>query len=329
MLRLRQFWTLAVLTALEAIRQPLSFLLTSSCVLLTSLTPVFSTFRFGEEGKLARDSGLAFHFVFGLFVAGYAAATTLAREIRRGTLLAVLSKPVGRHTLFLAKFTGVALVVAAFSACATLATLMAERVAEHLMTGPDVFGRVTDWWMAVRLLAVPVIAFALAGWHHYRRRGPFASWALRLQLIGLVVVLLVSGIFNRSGHWAPYDMAVQWRIVPASLLVTVALLVVAALAVSLSTRLAAVPTLSLCSLFLAVGLVSESFLGSAGRPRTVLAELLRRVIPNWQHFWLCDALDGGGTIPLAYVADAALYGTVLSIGILCLGVLSFRSVDLK
>ena len=324
-----QFRALSALTALEAARQPLCLLLTTGCVLLTSLTPILSTFRFGEEGKLARDSGLAFHFVFGLFIAGYAASTTLAREIHRGTLLAVLSKPVGRYTLFLAKFVGVAGVVVAFSACATLATLLGERVAERLMTGDRVFGRVIDWWTAVRLLAVPAVAFALAGWHHYRSKGGFTSWALSLHLIGLIVVLLVSGLFDRGGNWAPYDMAVQSRIVPAAILVTVALIVVAALAVSLSTRLTTVPTISICSLFLGLGLVSESFVGGSEGPATVLTALLHRITPNWQHFWVCDALDGGGTIPSAYVADAALYGAALCVAILCLGMLSFRSVDLK
>jgi len=325
----RQFWTLAVLTMLEAVRQPLFLLLTASALVLTSLTPVLAMHRFGEEGKLVRDSGLAFQFVFGLFIAGYAASTALSQEMRRGTLLTVLSKPVGRTTLFLAKFAGVAASVTAFSACAILTTLLSERVAERFMTGEHLFGHITDWWTAVRLLAVPVVAFALAGVHHYRRKGPFTSWALLILLAGLVVVLLGSGFFDRGGRWAPYDMAVQWRIVPAGILVTVALIVLAAIAVSLSTRLTTVPTVTISALFFAVGLAAESFRGAAEQPAACLAGLVRRIVPNWQHFWVCDALDNGGVIPAAYLADTAFYGAVLCAGILFLGVLSFRSVDLK
>ena len=70
MLRIRQFLTMAGLTAVEAIRQPICLLLTTACVVLTALIPLLTLHNFGEDGKLARDSGLAFHLVFGLLVAG-------------------------------------------------------------------------------------------------------------------------------------------------------------------------------------------------------------------------------------------------------------------
>jgi len=41
--------------------------------------------------------------VFGVFVSGYAACVSLAREMRTGTASAVLSKPVSREIFFLAK----------------------------------------------------------------------------------------------------------------------------------------------------------------------------------------------------------------------------------
>ena len=85
MLRVRQFVTLSILTAVEATRQPICLLLTTTCILLTMLTPMLALHNFGEDGRLARDSGLAYQFVFGLFVAAYAACSSLAREMRSGT----------------------------------------------------------------------------------------------------------------------------------------------------------------------------------------------------------------------------------------------------
>src|SRR5262245_13254982 len=104
------FVALTGLTAIEAIRQPIVLLLFTACVALTAITPMILLHAFGEYGKVSRETGLALHFLFGLLVAVQAAGSTLSREVREGTAAAVLSKPVGRTTFFLAKFAGIALV---------------------------------------------------------------------------------------------------------------------------------------------------------------------------------------------------------------------------
>ena len=129
MTRIRQFMTLVRLTAIEAMRQPICVLLAATGICLTAITPLVVIYKFGEDGKLARDSGLAFHLIFGLMIAAYAAGTSLARELRSGTAAAILSKPVGRWTCFIAKFIGIAAVIIVFSLCAGLSTLLAERIA--------------------------------------------------------------------------------------------------------------------------------------------------------------------------------------------------------
>jgi ABC-type transport system involved in multi-copper enzyme maturation permease subunit len=326
--RWRQFLALAALTAVETIRQPLCLLLTSACVLVTALNPMLVMFEFGEEGRLARDTGLACHFVFGVFVAGYAACSTLAREIRGGTAAAVLSKPVSRDTLFLAKFAGLAAVLAAFSASAGLATLMSERVAERFYDTPKLVAYVKDWRTGFLLLAAPLAAYALAGWLNWRRRRPFESAAFGSLLAALSVAFAVAGCFEPTGEPAFLRFHFDWRILPAAMLVTLALLIFAAMALGLSTRLGTVPTVSLCLAVLGLGLVSDYVFGRAA-PGSAWAVLAYALVPNWQNFWLSDALASGGRIPWSYVGQAAVYAGVYAAAALALGLLSFRRVEVR
>ena len=328
MLRIKQFWTLAGLTALHIIRQPIFLLLTTACIVLTALTPLLLMHNFAEEGKLARDSGLAYHFVFGLFIAGYAACSSLAREMRSGTALAILSKPVDRDVFFLAKFFGMAGVILAFSTCAITTTLLSERIAEKFILTEKLSGTIVDWQTGKILIAVPIVACLLAGMINYRTRRPFESTAFGLLLLCLLLAFFISGFFDRMGNLAPFDFHVQWRIVPAGLLIAAALIMMSAFAISLSTRLTTVPTMAICSAIFLAGLMSDYLLGR-NMADSPAAAFFYRVVPNWQHFWLSDALTGGGTIPVTYVLNAGLYAIVYSAAILCLGIISFRYVELK
>ena len=324
----RQFAAVAGLTAAEAARQPICLLLAATCVLLIGLTPLLVMYKFGEDGKLVRDSALAYHLVFGLFIAGYSAASCLAREMKSGTASAILSKPVSRELLFLAKFFGVSVVVLLFSLCATGATLLSERVAEKFVFTGDLVGYVMDWRTGRLLLAAPFAALLTAALINYLGGRTFGSSAFALLLLFVLLAFFVSGFYDRTGGLASFDFRVQWRILPASCLVTMALIVLSAIALSLSSRLQAVPTLTLCASLLVLGLMSDYLFGRAC-DTSRLSAFIYAVLPNWQHFWACDALNGGRAIPWSYVLNVAVYGAAYSAGVLCLGALSFKHAEMK
>lgn len=328
MLRTRQFFTLAGLAALETVRQPICILLTGAYTLLCGAVPLLLLHNFGEDGKLARDGGLALHYLFGVFITAHAAGNVLSREIRSGTASAVLSKPVGREMLFAAKYAGVAAVVVCFSACAAIATLLGERVAETFVLSPAYLGYVMDAQTGRMLVLVPFAACLLAGFLNYAARRPFGSTAMALLLLGLLCALFTAGWFNRLGVRAPFDLQVQWRIVPASLLITLALLALAAVSMALSTRLDTAANLTACGFVFLVGLMSDSLFGRYAGSSTTAA-VLYRLVPNWQQFWVADALNAGGSIPWGYVWNAGRYAAVLTAGMLLLGVVSFRHAELK
>src|SRR5499425_559802 len=136
---MRQFTTIATNAFMELIRQPVFLLLmTSSAVFEIFLaTPYY--FAFGDEPKLVKNSTLAVMLLAGLLGAVLSASASLAREIRTGTALAVLAKPVGRPQFLLAKYAGLVLALAVLTYVNMIAALLASRMAFDAYGSVDVF----------------------------------------------------------------------------------------------------------------------------------------------------------------------------------------------
>lgn len=323
---LRQFAALTVFTTLDLVRQPISLLLTATCVVLMALASMQS-FQFGEAGKFARDSGLALQFVFGLLAGAYGACTTLSGEIRNGTALVVLSKPVGREMFFTAKFAGLASFVCLFSACAIPACILTERAAPELY--------VTDRLSLLLLLGSVPAALAVAALVNHRWGRPFSSTAFWFLLLFLLFGLGLTTFLHGRVSWAECEhihspsehFVVYWRLLPAGFLVTMALIVLSGIALALATRLTALPVMSISAGVLFLGLLSDYLLAGAGSGP--LAAVLHAILPNWQHFWMADALSGGGTIPWRYVAIAGTYAACYLATALAGGLLLFRNREMR
>src|SRR5215471_13627388 len=103
---MRQFITIATNGFMELTRQPVFLLLMTVSVVFEIFLSVPYYFAFGDEPKLVKNSVLAVMLLVGLFGAVMTASSSLAREIRSGTALAVLSKPVGRIQFLFAKYFG-------------------------------------------------------------------------------------------------------------------------------------------------------------------------------------------------------------------------------
>ena len=151
---MRQFITIATNAFMELVRQPVFLLLmTSSAVFEIFLaTPYY--FAFGDEPKLVKNSTLAVMLLAGLFGAVLSASASLAREIRTGTALAVLSKPVGRAQFLLAKYAGLIVALALLTYVNLVAALLASRMAFDAYGSTDLFAighlRRRRWWWPTR-----------------------------------------------------------------------------------------------------------------------------------------------------------------------------------
>src|SRR5512136_2854203 len=125
---MRQFLTIAANAFMELIRQPVFLLLTTASVLFEVFLAVPYYFAFGDEPKLVENSVLAVMLLSGLFGAVLSASASLAREIRTGTALAVLSKPIGRTQFLLAKYLGLMAALTVVTYLNTVAALIASRM---------------------------------------------------------------------------------------------------------------------------------------------------------------------------------------------------------
>jgi len=314
-----QAWTLATNTVLDITRQPVILLLTTTCVVLIGLLPAAAMFAFGEETRLVRDGALAFHLIFGLLVAGTAAAATIYTEIKRGTAATVLCKPVSRSLYFLSTYIGVLMVLMLFCATTLLAGLLSVRMVLQ--------GMQTDVRIGVIFLAAILLAFGYAATANFMFRRSFISQAWVALLPCLAAAFVLAAWLDSNGHVVRFGSLMPWQMVPAGILVSLAVMVLAALAVSLSTRLPPVLSMSACTVLFFLGLVSDYLFRSAATT-SWWSELGYRLLPNWQDFWIVDALSGGGNIPWGYVAAAAGYAALYAAAVLSLGLLSFQRVEI-
>src|ERR1700749_2424228 len=126
---MRQFITIALNAFMELVRQPIFLLLMTGSVAFEIFLAVPYYFAFGDEPKLVENSVLAVMLLSGLFGAVLSASSSLAREIRSGTALVVLSKPVGRVQFLIAKFVGLALALTLLTYVNLIVALLTTRMA--------------------------------------------------------------------------------------------------------------------------------------------------------------------------------------------------------
>lgn len=300
---MRQFTTIAINAFMELIRQPVYLLLmtTSSvfCVFLASI-PYFG---FGDDPKLVKDSTLAVALLAGLLGAVLCASSSLAREIRSGTALAVLSKPVGRAAFLLAKYFGLVVALTVLTLVNLVACLLASRMAY------DAYGN-TDWLALGVFAAAIAAAYGLGGFSNYFLNRPFVADAVLAVVVLSICAFVVISFFDKDGRVQAFAKGTDWRVATAGVLLLFALWILAALALLCSTRLELISTLVICSGFFVVGLMSDFIyrkLGGTAAGGPWYAEVLYAVLPNWQQFWMADALGAERTIPFRYVVPAFGY----------------------
>ena len=297
---MRQFATIATNAFMELIRQPIFLLLMTSsavfCVFLASI-PYFG---FGDDPKLVKNSVLAVTLLAGLLGAVLSASNSLAREIRTGTALAVLSKPVSRAQFLIAKYAGVAAAISVLTYVNLIACLLASRM------GYDAYGD-TDWVALGIFVGALVLAYGVGGFSNFFLRRPFVSDAA-LSVVGLsTLAFAVISFVGKNGGAQAFAAGVDWRMVPAVVLILFALWILAGLALLCSTRLELISTLAVCTGFFMLGLMSDYLFGRRADEGSWWASVLYAVLPNWQQLWMADALEAEKSIPLKYLGTAFIY----------------------
>jgi ABC-type transport system involved in multi-copper enzyme maturation permease subunit len=320
---MRQFITIAANAFMELVRQPVFLLLmtASAAFEIFLATPYY--FAFGDEPKLVKNSTLAVMLLAGLFGAVLSASASLAREIRAGTALAVLSKPVGRTQFLLAKYTGVILALTLLTYVNLIAALLASRMAFDAYGSTDMFA------VAVVALGI-VVAYLMGGFSNFFLRRPFVSDAVFSLIMMLTIAFVVISFYTKEGKPQAFATGVDWRMIPAAVLILFALWILAGVALACSTRFDIIPTLAICSALFLLGLMSDYLFGRKAEQGSWWASALYTITPNWQLFWLADALDAGkSTFQWGYVGKAFAYVVAYVGAVLAIAVALFEERELS
>src|SRR5881397_3379756 len=165
---MRQFITIASNAFMELVRQPVFLILLTTSAAFSVFLAAVPYFGFGDDPKLVKDSVLAVMLLAGLFGAVISASASLAHEIRTGTALAVLSKPVGRAQFLLAKYAGLIVALAMMTYVNLLGTLLASRMAFGAYGSTDMFA------LGIFMLAL-LVAYMMGGFTNFFLRRTFVS----------------------------------------------------------------------------------------------------------------------------------------------------------
>lgn len=337
---LEQLWAISRTTFAESIRQPVLFVGLVVGSLLILLANPFSGFTLENDQRLLIDLSLSTIFVICVVLAAFLATSVLNREIENRTALTVLSKPVGRPTFILGKYLGVTAALMMALAFLSLGFLLAE------MHGAMETVR-TPYHLPVITFTAAALGLAVLGGAgaNFLYNWSFTSTAVVLGVPLLTLAYVLSLLFGPEwdSHWIGTDFNPQLLIAIGC--VGVALAILVALAIAASTRLGQLPTLAITGAIFMLGLLSdwlfgrtiarlqEGFEATPDADRTIfdgahllygLCRACYAVLPDFQLFWLTDALTQEREIPASYLAVTLPYAAAMIVALLAIATILFQ-----
>ena len=263
-------------TFFESIRQPIVLVLLLIATLSVILCNPLSAFTMEDDQRMLVDLGLATIFVSGTLLSALVSTSVLTREIDNKTALTVIAKPVGRPLFVLGKFLGVG---GAMLVCTLYLALVFMLVEMH-----TVQQTVRD------PIHVPVILFGLgaavlglgaAVWcnYFYNRVFPSTTIVFITPLLALAYVLTL--MFGPDFSPQPIGSEFKPQLWLGVISVMLAVLVITAVALALSTRLGQAMTLAGTLAVFVLGMLSNWMFG--------------RQIAGLEQTWLDRAQAAGET----------------------------------
>ena len=296
----------------ESVREPIYILMLLAAVFLIGHFPSIAIFVFFEQMKMVVDSSMATGLIFAMFVAVLCASHTISREMRNGTVLLLLSKPVQRWSFVIGKVLGVCAAAVLFSVICNLATLVSVYIAV------DQFR--FDMALYYSFLGVVCVSCAIGMLFNFWRASAFP------EVTTYAIFILMALLIGYCKAFEPAPKADVLNIIQALITVDFAVLIMATIAVSFAIHLDVVPNLCACTVIFFLGLISNHLFG-----RTTDWEIINlifsglyAILPNWQFFWLADALAIGKDIPVSYVINCGCYTLLYALMLTAWAVVTFR-----
>lgn len=310
--------TIAKNTFTETLRQPVYTVIITAALLLFFISPSLTMYSISDDNKFLREINLSTLFLTSLFIAIFAASGTVGEEIEDKTIMTVLTKPVRRPIFIIAKFLGVAAAVALAHYICTIALLMSIRHGV-LETVNDTH----DWTVISAAGGVMVLSLLLTAFFNYVYDWKFSSTLVVTTGLFATLGIILLFFIDRNWQFAPQNNGINSLDVYGSVLLFLASIVIAAVAVTISTRFNIVITLSACVGIFLLGLISDYVFGRFAETR-IWAKIGRFIVPNLQVFWISDAIYEGSEMPVRYILISASYAICYTAAILSVAIALFQ-----
>ncbi len=337
---IEQFLAIARNTFFECVRQPISLVILVVSVLLVLMSNPLSAFTMSDDQRMFVDIGLSTVFMSGAILAAFLATAVVDQEISNRTVLMVVSKPVARMTFVIGKYIGVTAALIATTAVPAMAFLLVEvhgvmqTAATHVRWPCVVFG-----------VTAVVLTIGTATWCNFFYGKSFAAITALLGGPLLLVAYVLSLFFDWD--WSMIDASKEFRadLIISILLMFLSLGIISAIAVAISTRLGQVLTIGITLATLVLGLLSDwifarkiqtleqliavrdAALGSAFDMDHLALWAYKigyAALPNFQVFWVVDAVNQEQKIPFDYIVLVVPYAALMTVAALALATALFQ-----
>jgi len=291
----------------ECLREPVFYLMLLAALIMIGLFPYFSMFVFRQQIRLVCDSSMATTMLFGLFAAVLCSARTISREMKNGTVLLLMSKPVSRFAFVISKVCGILASLTLFVFICNAASWLSVLIAK------DQFRLSTPllcWYFGAICLAA-----LFGGVRNYLSKKSFSSSAVIAMAVLFPVIAITSQIIREKTLpdylQADTESFMQADVlVPALCMLFFAVWIMGVISSALATRMEIVGNLMVCLILFLAGMVLHYFAASVFGSGTVGALLCTSLVPNWQLFWMADVLSNRIHIPVSYFVWTAVYSVL-------------------
>ena len=288
----------------ECLREPVFYLMLLAALIMIGLFPYFAMFVFRQQIRLVCDSSMATTMLFGLFAAVLCSARTISREMKNGTVLLLMSKPVSRFSFVIAKVCGILVSLTLFVFICNAATWLSVLIAKD------------QFRLSQPLLCFYFGAIALAalygGVRNFASQKSFSSNATVAMAVLFPVIAAVSQVV-RAKTLSDYLLTDTETfmaadvLLPALCMLFFAVWIMGVISSALATRMEIVGNLMVCLLLFLTGMVLHYFAAKAFGTGSAGALLCTSLVPNWQSFWMADVLANRIHIPASYFIWTFLY----------------------
>jgi hypothetical protein len=257
---------------------------------------------FGEDIKMLKFAALGVMLMFALLQTIWSASSSVADEVDGRTALTVLSKPVGRRDFVLGKFFGISWLV---------------------MVMLVVFGSVTLLTVAYK----PIFDAKEGGKAPVR-----PNVADPLGIVDVRDTGLDTGLTQDEVTWQ-VCFAEMAATIPAIILIFFETVVMAAVAVAISTRLSLVPNFVICVSIFILGhltplMVQSAVVAERFEAVIFMGQLIAAVLPVLEYFNSEAAIAQGKAVQLSYVGATFVYTALYSTIAMLLALVLFEDRDL-